>query len=174
MSARMPALRQDLDVMPSPVEDRPGLLVRDPMGFAEGMLVIPPALVPLLAIFDGQSDVADVKAALVRQAGDVRAATIVEHLLETLGGGGFLVDEAYASRARIRRTPPSWPARSIGGSRARGGRVPTWPRSRRRTSARREAGARTRPPSARWTRRWATGRSSCSARRTTAGRRRSD
>ncbi|MET0553284.1 MAG: AmmeMemoRadiSam system protein B [Vicinamibacteria bacterium] len=98
MSARMPALRQDLDVMPSPVEDRPGVLVRDPMGFAEGMLVIPPALVPLLAIFDGQSDVADVKAALVRQAGDVRAASIVDHLLESLGGGGFLVDETYASR----------------------------------------------------------------------------
>ena len=78
MSARMPALRQDLDVMPSPVADRPGVLVRDPMGFAEGMLVIPPPLVPLLAIFDGQSEVADVKAALVRQAGDVRAAAIVE------------------------------------------------------------------------------------------------
>jgi AmmeMemoRadiSam system protein B len=98
MSARMPALRQDLDLMPSPVADRPGLLVRDPMGFATGMLVIPPPLVPLLAIFDGQSDVADVKAALVREAGDVRAASIVEHLLETLGGGGFLVDETHASR----------------------------------------------------------------------------
>jgi AmmeMemoRadiSam system protein B len=97
MPARMPALRPDLDVMPSPVADRPGVLVRDPMGFAEGMLVIPPPLVPLLAIFDGQSDVADVKAALVRQAGDVRAAAIVEHLLETLGGGGFLVDDTYAS-----------------------------------------------------------------------------
>ena len=102
MSARMPALRQDLDVMPSPVADRPGVLVRDPIGFAEGMLVIPPPLVPLLAIFDGRSDVADVKAALVRQAGDVRAAAIVEHLLETLGSGGFLVDETYASRRAAR------------------------------------------------------------------------
>jgi predicted class III extradiol MEMO1 family dioxygenase len=46
MAARMPALRQDLDVMPSPVADRPGLLVRDPMGFAEGMLIVPPPLIP--------------------------------------------------------------------------------------------------------------------------------
>ena len=98
MAARMPALRQDLDVMPSPVADRPGLLVRDPMGFAEGMLIVPPPLIPLLAIFDGQSDVADVKAALVRQAGDVRAAAVVDQLLEAFGGGGFLVDDTYAAR----------------------------------------------------------------------------
>jgi len=98
MSARMPALRQDLDVMPSPVADRPGLLVRDPMGFAEGMLIVPPPLIPLLAIFDGQSDVADVKAALVRQAGDVRAAAVVDQLLEAFGDGGFLVDDTYAAR----------------------------------------------------------------------------
>ena len=98
MSARMPALRQDLDVMPSPVADRPGLLVRDPMGFAEGMLIVPPPLIPLLAIFDGQSDVADVKAALVRQAGDVRAAAVVDQLLEAFGDGGFLADDTYAAR----------------------------------------------------------------------------
>ena len=98
MAARMPALRQDLDVMPSPVADRPGLLVRDPMGFAEGMLIVPPPLIPLLAIFDGQSDVADVKAALVRQAGDVRAAAVVDQLLEAFGDGGFLVDDTYAAR----------------------------------------------------------------------------
>lgn len=113
MSARMPALRQDLDVMPSPVADRPGLLVRDPMGFAEGMLVVPPPLVPLLAIFDGQSDVADVKAALVRQAGDVRAAAIVDQLLEAFGGGGFLVDETYASlRAAKERAFAEAPVRA--------------------------------------------------------------
>lgn len=98
MSARMPALRRDLDLMPSPVADRPGLLVRDPLGFAEGMLIVPPPLVPLLALFDGRSDVAEVKAALVRQAGDVRAAGVVEHLLETLGAGGFLDDATHAGQ----------------------------------------------------------------------------
>jgi AmmeMemoRadiSam system protein B len=113
MSARMPALRQDLDVMPSPVADRPGVLVRDPMGFAEGMLVVPPPLVPLLAIFDGQSDVADVKAALVRQAGDVRAAAIVDQLLEAFGGGGFLVDDTYAAlRAAKERAFAEAPVRA--------------------------------------------------------------
>lgn len=97
MSARMPALRQDLDVMPSPVADRPGLLVRDPMGFATGTLIVPPPLIPLLAVFDGQSEVGEVKAALVREAGDLRAAAIVDQLLEAFGGGGFLVDATYAS-----------------------------------------------------------------------------
>ena len=35
----------DLDFMPSPVEDRPGLLIRDPYHFSEVTLIVPPALV---------------------------------------------------------------------------------------------------------------------------------
>lgn len=98
----IPSLRPDLDLQPSPVAEAPGLLMRDPMGFAEHVLVIPPPLVPVLAIFDGRSEVADVKAALVRESGDVRAAAVVDHLLEALGGGGFLLDETYASARAAR------------------------------------------------------------------------
>jgi hypothetical protein len=32
MSDRLPRLRNDLDIMPSPVADRPGLLIRDALG----------------------------------------------------------------------------------------------------------------------------------------------
>ena len=93
----LPALRRDLDLMPSPVPERPGLLMRDPMRFGESVLIVPPALAGCLSLFDGRTDVAEAKAALVRAAGDVRAGAIVDHLLEAMSGAGFLLDDAYAA-----------------------------------------------------------------------------
>jgi len=95
MSTFLPALRRDLDLMPSPVPERPGLLMRDPMRFSESVLIIPPALVACLSLFDGSTELADAKAALVRAADDVRAGAIVDQLLEVLSGAGFLHDDAY-------------------------------------------------------------------------------
>jgi AmmeMemoRadiSam system protein B len=97
----LPALRRNLDIQPSPVTDRPGLLLRDPFQYAEGMLVIPPALVPLLRRFDGRGDEGDLKAELVRATGDIRAGQVVDHLLEHLGRG-FLDDETFRGR-RVER-----------------------------------------------------------------------
>ena len=97
MTTLLPALRRDLDLMPSPVPDRPGLLMRDPMRFGESVLIVPPALAGCLSFFDGLTDVGDAKAALVRAARDVRAGAIVDHLLEALRAAGFLVDDAYAA-----------------------------------------------------------------------------
>jgi AmmeMemoRadiSam system protein B len=97
MTIFLPALRHDLDLMPSPVADRPGLLMRDPMRFGDSVLVIPPALVSCLSLFDGRTEVANAKAALVRAAGDVRAGAIVDQLLEALSVAGFLRDDAYAA-----------------------------------------------------------------------------
>jgi len=39
--------------MPSPVADRPGLLIRDPMLYSDQVLLFPPPLVLVLALFDG-------------------------------------------------------------------------------------------------------------------------
>jgi MEMO1 family protein len=101
MTTLLPPLRHDLDLMPSPVSDQPGLLIRDPMQFTDAMLVIPPPLMPCLSFFDGETERADAKATLVRATGDVRAGAVVDHLLETLGRVGFLRDDAYAAlRAR--------------------------------------------------------------------------
>ena len=35
-------LRRALDILPSPEADRPGLLLRDPLGYAEAVLYVPP------------------------------------------------------------------------------------------------------------------------------------
>ena len=77
----LPQLRLDLDFMPSPMEDRPGLLIRDSFHYSDAVLVVPPALVPALARFDGQ------------QTDDSKA---MRDLYEALHRSGFLEDEIYA------------------------------------------------------------------------------
>ena len=97
MSRRLPSLRRNLDLMPSPVPERPGLLMRDPFRFAESMLIIPSGLVPCLAFFNGQYERTQVVEALVRLSGDVRVGQVVDHLLDTLSEAGFLEDDVFAA-----------------------------------------------------------------------------
>jgi AmmeMemoRadiSam system protein B len=95
MASVLPALRRNLDLMPSPVPDRPGLLVRDPYRYAESVLVVPTPLVPCLAFFNGQCDEGDLRQALERATGDPRVGEVIEHLRGTLSTSGFLEDETY-------------------------------------------------------------------------------
>ena len=94
----LPRLRADLEFMPSPVEDRPGLLIRDPYHYSDATLIVPPALIGYLEFFDGSSSDLDLRAALVQLTGDLRVGEIEEHLLRTLSDAGFLEDEVYAGR----------------------------------------------------------------------------
>ncbi|HET7291290.1 MAG TPA: AmmeMemoRadiSam system protein B [Vicinamibacteria bacterium] len=98
----LPRLRHNLDLMPSPVADRPGLLVRDPYGYADGVLIIPPPLVPCLLCFDGEKTEGDLREALVRITGELEVGELLRHLTTTLDEGGFL-DNAALERRRASR-----------------------------------------------------------------------
>jgi hypothetical protein len=95
VAAPLPALRRTLELMPSPVPDSPGLLVRDPFRYAEAVLILPPPLVPCLLLFDGRHDEADLRDLLVRLAGEAGAGDLVAHLRDTLSRGGFLENQAF-------------------------------------------------------------------------------
>jgi MEMO1 family protein len=95
MAAPLPALRRTLELMPSPVPESPGLLVRDPFRYAEGVLILPPALVPCLLLFDGHHDEADLREILARLTGGASVGALIGHILETLSGGGFLEDGVF-------------------------------------------------------------------------------
>ena len=92
---RLAALRPNLDLVPSPLPDRPGLLVRDPFRYAEAMIVIPSALVPCLAFFNGRYVEGEVSEALQRLTGDARVGEDLGHLARVLSEGGFLDDENF-------------------------------------------------------------------------------
>jgi AmmeMemoRadiSam system protein B len=82
--------------MPSPVEDRPGLFIRDPYHYSDAMVIIPPALVRCLQFFDGRQSELDLRAELVRLTGRLDVSELEDQLIGTLSKSGFLEDEVYA------------------------------------------------------------------------------
>jgi AmmeMemoRadiSam system protein B len=90
-------LRRQLDLMPSPLPDTPGLVIRDPLRYASAMLVLPPPLIPCLRLFDGDHDEGDLRLALARITDSVEVSAIAEHLAGTLSASGFLEDAVFAS-----------------------------------------------------------------------------
>jgi MEMO1 family protein len=95
----LPRLRTSLDFFPSPVPDRPGLVIRDPFQYSDATLIVPPGLVACLEFFDGAHSSLDLREYLVRATGgDLQSGEIEQHLLETLSAAGFLDDEAFLRR----------------------------------------------------------------------------
>jgi AmmeMemoRadiSam system protein B len=84
--------------MPSPVEEHPGLLIRDPFQYSDTTLIIPPALVSCLEFFDGDRSLLDLRAHFVRITGDVRSGEMADQLVDTLTKAAFLQDDVFAER----------------------------------------------------------------------------
>ena len=82
--------------MPSPVAERPGLLIRDPYRYSDVTLIIPPLLVECLQYFDGERTSLDLRESLVRATGDLQVGDLERHLIGTLSSSGFLEDDAFA------------------------------------------------------------------------------
>lgn len=95
MALPLPRLRMDLDFMPSPVPDRPGLLIRDPHQYSDTTLIIPPPLVETLRHFDGEATDLDLRAHLARLTGSVEVGGVVSRLVETLSNAGFLENDVF-------------------------------------------------------------------------------
>ncbi|MFL5305868.1 MAG: AmmeMemoRadiSam system protein B [Polyangia bacterium] len=83
--------------MPSPLDDQPGLLIRDPMRYSTVTLIVPPALVPGLVCFDGRQDPGDLRATLARATGRVTVADAARDMAAALSDAGFLDDARFAA-----------------------------------------------------------------------------
>jgi AmmeMemoRadiSam system protein B len=99
----LPRLRFNLDFMPSPSEEHPGLIIRDPYKFSDAMLIIPPVLVECLEAFDGEHTDLDLRASLVRATNSLDVSDLEKHLVQTLSSAGFLEDEIFARMQQERR-----------------------------------------------------------------------
>ena len=93
----------NLDFMPSPSPEHPGLFIRDPYRFSDAMLIIPPVLVESLQCFDGRKTDLDLRAILVTLTNSLDVSEIENHLIETLSTAGFLEDETFAQMEAARR-----------------------------------------------------------------------
>lgn len=115
MSELLPRLRGSLDVMASPVPDRPGIVLRDPFRYSKDTLLIPPAWVPVLSCLDGKHTDLDVQAMLVRQGGGTLVfGEDLRQFVGVLKARGFLETEEFFAlqekrhaefRASAERTP---------------------------------------------------------------------
>jgi hypothetical protein len=94
----LPPLRRDLDLMPSPVEAQPGILIRDPMRYSDAMIVVPWALAPCLDYFDGRHSELDLRELLVRITGELDVGGLLEQLLAALRDNAFLQDETFEAQ----------------------------------------------------------------------------
>ncbi len=91
----------NLDFMPSPVPERPGLLIRDSFQYSDATLIIPPALVSALEFFDGKSTELDLREHLVRLTGSLEVGGLQQQMVEALETSGFVENEVYE---RLRET----------------------------------------------------------------------
>ena len=118
MAAPLPRLRADLDVMPSPLPEQPGLVIRDPFRYSAVTLVVPPLLARCLGCFDGRQDEGDLRATLARLAGRLSVGDAARNLVTALHEAGFLEDERFAElrAARLEEIAraPERPAAHVG------------------------------------------------------------
>jgi MEMO1 family protein len=103
LSKNLPRLRLDLDFMPSPAPEHPGLFIRDPYRYSDAMLVIPPGLIECLDCYDGTHTALDLRAALARITGDLQVSEIETKLTEALDQAGFLENETFEAMRDSRR-----------------------------------------------------------------------
>jgi MEMO1 family protein len=109
----LPRLRTNLDFFPSPADEKPGLMIRDPFQYSEAVLIVPPALVECLEFFDGVRGDLDLREHLVRVTGDLQVTELQQHLIEALSSAGFLEDEKFEQRkADVERAFAEAPVRA--------------------------------------------------------------
>lgn len=92
----LPKLRHNLNTMPSPDPQQPGLFIRDHFRYSESWLIVPPKMVPGLHFFDGAHTAQDLEAEFRRHTSEADAAAAARQLIEALDGAGFLDNATFA------------------------------------------------------------------------------
>ena len=117
--ADAPRLRA-IEAVPVEHEGEDYVALRDPAGYTPSVVMLPPALVEVVALFDGAHPIVDIQAALMQRHGELVTREHIEKLVAALDEHGFLETPAFAARrAAIDRAfldAPSRPASHAGGA----------------------------------------------------------
>jgi AmmeMemoRadiSam system protein B len=101
-------------------EGRRFVVLRDPAGYTASLLMLPPPLVEIVALFDGQRSLLDIQAELTRRHGEIVSRADIERLIATLDEHGFMDGARFAElRAAIDGAflaSPTRPAVHAGGA----------------------------------------------------------
>ena len=114
-----PRLRA-IEAIPVEREGESYVALRDPAGFTPSVIMVPAALLEMVALFDGEHSIVDIQADLMRRHGELITREHIETLIEALDQHGFLESPAFAARrAAIEQefhSAPSRPATHAGGA----------------------------------------------------------
>jgi hypothetical protein len=119
MSGDAPRLRR-IEAFPVEHEGRRLVAIRDPAGYAASILLLPPAAVEILSLFDGRHPVNAIQAELCRRHGQIVFRADIERVVTTLDEHGFLDSPRFAAlRAELDGrylAAPARPATHAGGA----------------------------------------------------------
>jgi len=75
------------------------IALRDPAGYTESVLLLPQALLDVVALFDGEHSIAGIQADLSRRyEGEIVARSDIEKIIGMLDDHGFLESASFAKR----------------------------------------------------------------------------
>jgi hypothetical protein len=119
MSPATPRLRP-VEAFPVEQDGERYLALRDPAGYTPSVVMLPEGLVEILALFDGEHEVTDIQADVMRRHGELVTREQIETLTASLDEHGFLDSPAFAARReaidREFLDAPSRPASHAGGA----------------------------------------------------------
>jgi len=115
-----PRLRDSIEAVPVDHEGEPYVALRDPAGYTPSVLMLAPALIEVVSLFDGEHSIVDVQGELMRRHGELVTREHLDKLVAALDEHGFLESAAFAARrASIDDaflSAPSRPATHAGGA----------------------------------------------------------
>lgn len=97
MSDQYPRLRP-VEAFPVVHGGRRLIALRDPAGYAQGILLLSPELVEIAALFDGHHTLLDVQVELTRRRGALVLRSEIEELLAALDAQGFMDSPVFTAR----------------------------------------------------------------------------
>jgi AmmeMemoRadiSam system protein B len=99
----IPRLRPGLDIFPSPIEESPGLILRDPFRYTQDILLIPAGWVPALALLDGKRSELELQTFLTRQnGGRLVLREDIRRFVDALRSRGFLDSREFLALREAR------------------------------------------------------------------------
>ncbi len=108
-----PKLRP-VEAFPVDANGQKGIALRDPAGFTDSVLVLPPPLLDIVSLFDGEHTLGDIQETFMRRHGKLLFTERLEEICRTLDEQGFLDSPTFARRRRAIeqafRTSPTRPA----------------------------------------------------------------
>jgi MEMO1 family protein len=92
-----PRLRA-IEAVPTEHEGESYVALRDPAGYTPAVIMVPVGLLEIVAMFDGEHPIADIRAELMRRHGETVTHEDIAKLAAMLDEHGFLDSRAFAAR----------------------------------------------------------------------------